>query len=72
MVAIDGTVLTVPKTPDNIKEFGENVLSANARWLKALVSFATDVLNNICLDAQIDAYKESEMDMAKEQINQLG
>ena len=72
LVAIDGTVLTVPKTPDNIKVFGKNVLSTNAKWLKAQVSFATDVQNNICLDAQIGAYKESERDMAKEQINKLG
>jgi len=72
LIAIDGTVLTVPKTSNNVKEFGKNVLSTNAKWLKAQVSFATDILNNICIDAQIGAYKESERDMAVQQINKLG
>ncbi len=47
-------------------------MSNNAKWLKSQISFASDVLNNICLDAQMDAYKASERDMAVTHINQLG
>lgn len=71
LIAIDGTVLTLPRTKETIKEFGDNVLSENKKWIKAQVSFASDVLNNICLDADIKAYRTSEKDMASVHINRL-
>jgi len=72
LIAIDGSTFTLPKTKDMITEFGENVLSEHGKWLKAKVSFAADVLNNICVEAQIGAYKSSETAQAKDLINQLG
>jgi len=72
LVAIDGTILTVPKNKETIKEFGDNVLSKNGKWLKAQASFATDVLNNICLDADLKSYKTAEKDMAETHLNSLG
>ena len=53
IVAIDGSVFILPRTKEMIAEFGENVLSNNRKWIKAQISFAVDVLNNICLDAAI-------------------
>ena len=72
LVAIDGSVFTLPKTKETIKEFGENVLSKNGKWIKAQVSFATDVLNNICVDAIIGRYKENEMQQAISMFDNLG
>ena len=64
LVAIDGTVLTVPKNKNTLAYFGDNVLSKSGKWLKAQVSFACAVDSMLCLDAQIDAYKESEKNQA--------
>jgi hypothetical protein len=72
LVAIDGSVFTLPNTNDMIAEFGENVLSNSGKWIKAQVSFATDVLNNICVAAEIGAYKEAEKDQAIRLFSKLG
>jgi hypothetical protein len=72
LIALDGSVYTLPKTADMIKEFGENVLSENGKWIKAQVSFAADVLNNICVDTVIGAYKESEGQQALGHMTKLG
>ncbi|MRT92038.1 IS4 family transposase [Ancylomarina sp. 16SWW S1-10-2] len=72
LIAIDGSVFTLPKTRETIKEFGENVLSKKGKWIKAKVSFATDVLNNICVDAIIGRYKENEMQQAEYMFDNLG
>ena len=72
LVAIDGSVYTVPKTEAMIEEFGENVLSQSGKWLKAQVSFAVDVLNNICLDAEIGPYKKGETTQALSHLYKLG
>lgn len=72
LVAIDGTILTLPRNKATIKEFGDNVLSKNRKWIKAQVSFASDVLNNICLDAVIGAYKVSEVSQSLSHLNKLG
>jgi len=72
LVAIDGSVLTLPRTAETIQEFGDNVLSKNRKWIKAQISFAADVLNNVCLDADIKAYLTSEKDMANAHLGRLG
>lgn len=72
LVAIDGSIFTLPKTEETIAEFGENVLSKSGKWIKAQVSFATDVLNNICVDAEIGPYKESEQNLALVHLSRLG
>lgn len=55
-----------------IKEFGENVLSDNRKWIKAQVSFAVDVLNNICVNAIIGPYKQAENKQACSLMSGLG
>lgn len=72
LVAIDGTVLTLPKTDETVQEFGENVLSENGKWIKAQVSFATDILSNTCLDSDIKPYVTGEAEIAKGHIAKLG
>lgn len=72
LIAIDGSIYTLPRTKDLVKEFGENVLSDTGKWIKAQVSFAADVLNNICVDAVIGPYKESEGRQALRHISKLG
>ncbi len=72
VIAIDGSIYTVPKTKETVKEFGHNVLSESGKWIKAQVSFATDVLNNICVDAIIGAYKENERVHAAQMLDNLG
>lgn len=72
LVAIDGSVFTLPNTEEMVKEFGENILSNTGKWIKAQVSFAVDVLNNICVAAEIGAYKEAEKDQANRLFKSLG
>ncbi len=72
LIAIDGSVYTLPRTEETIKTFGENVLSDSKKWIKAQVSFAADVLNNVCVNAVIGAYKESEETQAKVLLESLG
>lgn len=72
LIAIDGSVYTLPNTPEMVKEFGENVLSQSGKWIKAQVSFAADVLNNICVDAVIGPYLQAEGEQALEHLERLG
>ena len=72
LVAIDGSVYTLPKTDELIEEFGENVLSDSGKWIKAQISFAVDVLNNICIDAKIHEYKHSEQGQAEDILKTIG
>ncbi len=72
LIAIDGSVYTLPNTAEIIKEFGKNVLSDNGKWIKAQVSFAADVLNNICADAVIGPYKQGEGEQAISMMDNLG
>jgi hypothetical protein len=72
LIAIDGSVYTLTRNADTIKEFGDNSLSSGRTWVKAKVSFASDVLNNICVDADIKAYKTGERSMAVEHLKKLG
>ncbi|MEZ4948498.1 MAG: IS4 family transposase [Saprospiraceae bacterium] len=71
LVAIDGSVFTVHRNKETIKAFGDNVLSKGKTWVKAQISYATDVLNNICLDATINPYKTDERNLAKNHLKRL-
>lgn len=71
LIAIDGTTFTLPKTKETVREFGDNVLSEHGKWIKAKVSFATDVLNNICVQACIGSYKSSEGKQARQLIDHM-
>lgn len=72
LIAVDGSVFSLPRTEELINEFGDNLLSNSKKWIKAQVSFATDVLNNICVDAELSRYTESERDQAIRLISRLG
>lgn len=72
LIAIDGSVYTLPRTKETIATFGENVLSNNRKWIKAQVSFAADVLNNVCVGGVIGPYKQSEASQAFTLFDQLG
>ncbi len=72
LVAIDGSVFTLPRNKQTIEEFGENVLSDNRKWIKSQVCFASDVINNICLEASISAYKTDERSLAIQHFSKLG
>lgn len=72
LVAVDGSVYTLPKTKALVEEFGDNVLSENGKWVKAQVSFAADVLNNTCIDAQIGPYIQAEGEQALSHLHKLG
>lgn len=72
LIAIDGSVYTLPRTMETIAEFGENVLSGSRKWIKAQVSFAADVLNNICAAATIGPYKQAEGLQALALMGKLG
>ncbi len=72
LVAIDGSVFTLPRNKQTIEEFGENVLSDNRKWIKSQVCFASDVINNICLEASISAYKTDERSLAIQRFSKLG
>lgn len=72
LVAVDGSIYTLPKTNETIADFGDNILSPNGKWVKSKVSFATDVLNNICIKATMGAYKDSERVHAESFIKALG
>ena len=71
LIAIDGSVYTLPRTKETIKEFGDNVLSDSKKWIKAQVSHAADVLNNICVDQKIASYKTSEKTLLLEHLSNL-
>lgn len=71
LVAVDGSVLTAPKNKETLDAFGDNVFG-NGKWVKMQVSFATDVLSNICLDAEIGPYKECERSLAAKHLDKLG
>lgn len=72
LIAIDGSVYTLPRTKKTKAEFGENVLSGNRKWIKAQVSFAADVLNNICAASTIGPYKQAEDIQAFTLMDKLG
>ncbi len=72
LIAIDGSVYTLPRTEETIAEFGENVLSEGRKWIKAQISFAADVLNNICTAATIGPYKQAESHQALTLMGKLG
>ncbi|MEZ5059652.1 MAG: hypothetical protein R2879_21685 [Saprospiraceae bacterium] len=61
----------VHRNKETIKAFGDNVLSKGKTWVKAQISYATDVLNNICLDATINPYKTDERNLAKKSFKRL-
>lgn len=71
LLAIDGSIYTLPSSEELIQEFGANLFSSQQKWLKGQVSLAFDVLNNVCVDAKLEAYKVSERQQATEHIQAI-
>jgi len=71
LLAIDGSVFTSHRNKETIAEFGENALSETRTWIKTQVSFATDVLNNICVEGIIAPYRADERKLALEHIKNI-
>ena len=68
ILAIDGSIYTIPATPETIEYFGNNVLSQSKEWVKARGSHMSDVINNVVVDHAVDAYKASEQSLAKQHL----
>lgn len=71
LLAIDGSIYTLPSSEELIQEFGTNLFSAKQKWLKGQVSIAFDVLNHVCVDAKLDAYRKSERHQALEHLEHI-
>lgn len=72
IIAVDGSIYTLPSSPELIEKFGRNLFRSKNKWVKSQVSFAWDVVNNICIDASIEHYKESERKLAIDHVKKIG
>ena len=72
VVAIDGSVGEVPYTEENARVFGANDPSRNNLFrVSPRISGFLDVCNGIYIDVLIKSYKDSEIPMAYEQMNNI-
>ena len=72
VVAIDGSVGEVPYTEENARVFGVNDPSRNNLFrVSPRISGFLDVCNGIYIDVLIKSYKDSEIPMAYEQMNNI-
>ena len=71
VLAVDGSVYTIPRTVCTVRAFGDNVFG-NGKWIKAQVSMLSDVINNICIEQVMDAYTESEAKLAMGHLAHVG
>lgn len=69
--AIDGTVLQIPQTKENIAEFGGSFNQYTACTALASASTCFDVLNDIVVDANIEAFCFGERKLASLHIKQM-
>lgn len=62
VLAVDGSRLRLPNSPDIVAEFGEHGFGPNADSLASLAtcSILFDVLNNVVIDSCIGPYEQSE------------
>ena len=72
ILAVDGSIYTLPRTKETIKEFGENVFSKDKTWVKAQVSHLADVVNNVVIDHKVAAYKACERILALNHFKHCG
>ena len=70
IMAIDGSTHEVPNTPTNKAYFGyqKNNESQSSQKARAQVSTLYDINNNFIVDALVDKYKTSEIELAKKNI----
>uniref|UniRef100_UPI0022E112F3 transposase n=1 Tax=Longibaculum muris TaxID=1796628 RepID=UPI0022E112F3 len=72
VVAIDGSVGEVPYTEENARVFGVDDPSRNNLFrVSPRISGFLDVCNGIYIDVLIKSYKDSEISMAYEQMNNI-
>ena len=72
VVAIDGSVGEVPYTEENARVFGVDDPSRNNLFrVSPRISGFLDVCNSIYIDVLIKSYKDSEISMAYEQMNNI-
>lgn len=71
VLAIDGTSLQIPQTQTNLSSFGIARNQNDAGCCLASASICFDVLNDIVVDARMEAYCYGERKLASMHINQL-
>lgn len=69
--AIDGSVLQIPQTEENVDEFGGSSNQYTVCSAQATASTCFDVLNDIIVDADIKPYGYSERKLASMHIKQM-
>lgn len=72
LLAIDGSTLEIPDTPETQDFYGysENQV-ANLKIARAKISELYDIENELSISAQLDHYKSSERQLAKENIEKM-
>ncbi len=69
LLGVDGSEINLPSSAGLIRDFGEHhVNSVGTEIPQARVSFLTDVLNKVTLDASIKSFKVSEQAMLDEHL----
>jgi hypothetical protein len=69
LLGVDGSEINLPSSAGLIRDFGEHhVNSVGTEIPQARVSFLTDVLNKVTLDASIKSFKLSEQAMLDEHL----
>ncbi|HIE55318.1 MAG TPA: hypothetical protein EYP90_09085 [Chromatiaceae bacterium] len=73
LLAVDGSALNLPSSKELLNKYGcHHTNSIGTKIPQARVSFLTDVLNFITLDAQIESFKISEQFMFQSHLNCVG
>ena len=68
LMAIDGSKIEVPNTPQNREYFGTPSTQYERQPARALTSTIYDINNHFYVDSEIDQYKTSEIKLAKKNI----
>jgi len=73
LLAVDGSCLNLPSSRELIERFGHHhTSSTGAKIPQARASFLSDVLNNIVIDSQIEAFKVGEQQMFYQHLCYIG
>lgn len=73
LLAVDGSALNLPSSGELLNKFGcHHTNSIETKIPQARVSFLSDVLNYITLDAQIESFKVSEQHMFNSHLDCVG
>lgn len=73
LLAVDGSAFNLPSSKELLNTFGcHHTNSIGTKIPQARVSFLTDVLNYITMDAQIESFKVSEQHMFNSHLDCIG